>query len=163
MRWHNIFGTLFFCPASLAGFSLHHAASWFSVMPYFFPYDHVTGRTNCRYLCQTGYEACTTYPYRQQLFQVALFLNMIKFKEFALALLRSHVLVSWKTETRRNQPAMMIYLPMPLKSFLLPLVWDQELMVSGLSLTCLCARPRINHAIVSSISLLEAVKKSEPV
>uniref|UniRef100_A0A0A9ED05 Uncharacterized protein n=1 Tax=Arundo donax TaxID=35708 RepID=A0A0A9ED05_ARUDO len=24
--------------------------------PYFFPYDHVTGRTNCKYLCQTCYD-----------------------------------------------------------------------------------------------------------
>jgi hypothetical protein len=40
--------TLFFCPASSAGFSLHHETSWFRVMPYFFPCDHVTGRTNCR-------------------------------------------------------------------------------------------------------------------
>ena len=36
-------------------------------------------------------------------------------------------------------------------------------MVSGLSLTCLCVRPNINHAKFNSISLLEAVKKSEPV
>jgi hypothetical protein len=35
--------------------------------------------------------------------------------------------------------------------------------VSGLSSTCLCARPGINHVTVNSISLLEDFKKLEPV
>jgi hypothetical protein len=32
----------------LAGLSLHHRANCSKVTPYFWPYDHVTGRTNCK-------------------------------------------------------------------------------------------------------------------
>lgn len=42
--------TLDSCPASLAGLSPHHEANCSSVIPYFFPYDHVTGRTNCTHI-----------------------------------------------------------------------------------------------------------------